>query len=163
MLEKLRKIMTILFVALTIMSASTVVYSAYFYFGIYRATSTLDMSIEDFHVIFLNATDAYTETILSFSNPSEYEFRSVMIGQRLDLAGQYVGYANPSKPTSLDPLRLLPRSRTNATVNFEIPPHKMELLESTPQKQWALTVNVVCEGPIVERFTLNDFAVFTIP
>jgi len=119
------------------------------------------MTIEDFDIEILNATYAYTETLLTFDNPSEVEFHSLIVEQRLDLNEEYFAFSRAPNPTTLYPLRLLPQSKANMTLRLEVPQQKMPLLQSTAQKHWLITITVVCEGPIVERFSIGDYASFT--
>lgn len=77
----LRKFVAIVVLVTSLVLSSSAVYSAYYYFGVYRAVRILDVTLESFDIEFLNATYGQMKVKVTLSNPSEYSF---LIGQVTD-------------------------------------------------------------------------------
>jgi len=160
MLRKQQKVIWFTFVIATVLMVATIAYSYTFYFGIFKAMRTFELSISDFDFTILNSTKVVVKTAVTLNNTSDFNFYALDIRERVFLNDVFLGTASIQEIIAR-PVRIPPQSSKNATItlSLDLILLKLELIEfllgNSSQKTWMIFVQVSFEGPLVERFTMK--------
>lgn len=152
--NKQRKIVWILFVLMTIVSSSILLYSFHVYYGVYRAIRLINITVRNFSFT-LSSESAWTETEITVENPSEYSFNVEYLQQKLYLNSldedEYIftGYYLFNQTV------LRPFSTFNITLKIVIPDYKMPMVIKTTDRNWLAIFNIRIKNFIIDALTLS--------
>jgi hypothetical protein len=147
----LRKFIAIVVLVISLVLSSSAVYSAYFYFGVYRAVRVLDATLQSFDIELLNATYGQMKIKVTVSNPSEYSF---IIGEVTQLI-----YLN-SEPFGSDlwfghPTKIESQSSVNMSHTMPISENMVQSMAGVSHLEWLVELNLQLSGPLVGGFALG--------
>lgn len=148
-------VISVIFAMTTIVLTSVLVYSFTVYFGVYTALRRLNVSIAEFDVVEFNTTHTYIATILTLDNPAAQEFYTIGLEQNMYFNGEYFAFTRPEEPSTYRPLRIPPQSSFNVTINTDVPPSKIEMLQEATERNWFTSILVMLESPMIGRFFLR--------
>lgn len=149
----MRKVVTIILVVISIVLISSSAYTAYLYFGAYRALRTFNITLKSLDVKVVNATFGRITTIVTYSNPSEYSFHLSQAKQTLyvrqNADWEYFGSQLVNHPTEIPP-----QSTIDITSTMKITEHMMHLVNENGQNEWYMQLALLISGPMFEAINL---------
>lgn len=145
-----------MYMVTTVVIVATLLYTAGFYFRIYKATHTLNIEVQSFDVLNLNATHALTKTVLTIQNPSPVTFEVIYVEERLS--------SNPGGASERDtafilhslawfpsPKLIPPASNITVTLNETV---RVEKIQTAPRI--FATIRIFMRGPLIEEFIMQS-------
>lgn len=141
------RIAIITFALTTLVSASSLSYIMYDYFGVYVAVRDFDIKVESCNITAFNETYALIETLLVISNPSRYTFEVKFIMQKIFFNEGLVAvrtlsmHANPMQMGSL--------SNINITLQADLDSYGLSKLPRDSVENLDMSIQVGVEVPLV--------------
>lgn len=143
----LRKFVAIVVLVTSLVLSSSAVYSAYYYFGVYRAVRVLDVTLESFDIEFLNATYGQMIVKVRLSNPSEYSF---LVGQVTDVI--YLNSEHFHTGMWPHPARIEPQSSVNMSHTIPVFEDMVQSITGVSRLEWFIELTLHFNGPMVGDF-----------
>jgi hypothetical protein len=143
----LRKFVGIVVLVTSLVLSSSAVYSAYYYFGVYRAVRILDVTLESFDIEFVNATYGQMKIEIMLSNPSEFSF---LIGQVTDVIYLNSGYFHTG--TWPHPQSIESQSSVNMSHTIPIFESMVQSMTGMSSLEWLIELTLRFNGPMAGNF-----------
>lgn len=150
----LRKIIIIGFILATVLLSSTLLYTLYLYYGIYRATRATDIKIQKFEVKVFNVSYVVIARELLVENPSEFGFQAITIKQTFWLNGRYISTMFVDLTDNTD---IRPMSNTTLMSQHPVPSHLTEYVATEERKDWLAETNAMLQFPLIGRLALTFY------
>jgi len=140
----IRKIFAAIFIVGTLASIVTISYAMSMYFGAYKVTSLLGVSIQDVKVIPADSVHASVETVFSVENPTEFQLKLIYLKEELYLWNVQNPLGETQKTMYTNPLHLSAFSSVNTTVKINNVP--IDQIGTSSPNRWYIRVRLIVDG-----------------
>lgn len=144
MILRIRKVLMVGFLTVTMVLTGMLFYNLYVSFGVAKALANLDVFIQSINI---TRTDGYTSvsTLLVIQNPSEFAFWVTSLREKLLINGVFVlnSYGNPAYGIINPNCRVEPFSNKTLFAHVK----DVSLSEPEPTKNWLVDIYIGLETP----------------
>ena len=161
-----RKLVVLTFIIVTAILVATMFYSFYEYLGIFTAVRSLRLAIHDVDLAVPDPTRALVTTTVDLNNTSGYEFYVTRIDVKVWMNSFYVGSCYDTNISPSRPFQVFARSNNNFVLTIDLDLRITEtmnpllvemLLDADHPKSWDVYANAGLDGPLLGRFSMDDF------